>query len=150
MASKPWAGRPTPGFKRQPDSFDERAAFIFEGIGADETIGDFGLSIGGAAGDEMDRIDFSLGSPPHTLLLASASGYSKHYIPVIEDHLELQEAVMREQFALVRADMVFHETMNGGAVFSAGAISWCGSLSHNVYENNVSRITENVLRRFLT
>ena len=59
---------PTPGFKRQPGSFDQRAAFIFEGIGPDETIGDFGLSIGGAAGDELDRIDFALGSPPHTLL----------------------------------------------------------------------------------
>jgi N,N-dimethylformamidase len=39
--------------------------------------------------------------------------------------------------------------MNGGAVFSSGAISWCGSLSHNGYDNNVSRITENVLRKFL-
>ena len=98
----------------------------------------------------MDRIDFALGSPPHTLLLASASGYNKHYLPVIEDHLELQETVMREQFALVRADMVYFETSNGGAVFSAGAISWCGSLSHNGYDNNVSRITENVLRKFLS
>jgi N,N-dimethylformamidase len=141
---------PTPGFKRQSGSFDRRAAFIFEGIGPDETIGNFGLSIGGAAGDELDRIDFALGSPPHTLLLASASGYNEHFIPVIEDHLELQEMVIREQFALVRADMVFYETKNGGAVFSCGAISWCGSLSHNRYENNVSRITENVLRNFLS
>jgi N,N-dimethylformamidase len=46
--------------------------------------------------------------------------------------------------------MVFYETKNGGAVFSCGAISWCGSLSHNRYENNVSRITENVLRNFLS
>jgi N,N-dimethylformamidase len=33
-------------------------------------------------------------------------------------------------------------------VFSTGSIAWCGSLSHNGYDNNVSRITENVLRRF--
>jgi N,N-dimethylformamidase len=45
--------------------------------------------------------------------------------------------------------MMFYETPQGGAVFSTGAISWCGSLSHNAYDNNVSRITENVLRRFL-
>ena len=38
---------------------------------------------------------------------------------------------------------------NGGAVFSTGSIAWCGSLSHNDYDNNVSRITENVLRRFV-
>jgi hypothetical protein len=38
----------------------------------------------------------------------------------------------------------------GGAVFSVGSISWCGSLPINAFENNVSRITENVLRRFMT
>jgi N,N-dimethylformamidase len=27
-------------------------------------------------------------------------------------------------------------------------MTWCGSLSHNDYDNNVSRITANVLRRF--
>ena len=37
----------------------------------------------------------------------------------------------------------------GGAVFSTGSIAWCGSLSHNGYDNNVARITGNVLRRFL-
>ena len=37
---------------------------------------------------------------------------------------------------------------SGGAVFSVGSISWCGSLAVNGFDNNVSRITENVLRRF--
>jgi N,N-dimethylformamidase len=50
--------------------------------------------------------------------------------------------------ALVHADMVFFEYPNGGAVFSTGAIAYAGSLSYNNYTNNVSRITENVLRRF--
>ena len=49
---------------------------------------------------------------------------------------------------MVRADMVFFETANGGAVFGVGSMAWCGSLSHNRYDNNVSRITRNVLRRF--
>jgi N,N-dimethylformamidase len=44
--------------------------------------------------------------------------------------------------------MVFLEYPNGGAVFSSSAIAWCGSLSYNNSINNVSRITENVLRRF--
>ena len=48
----------------------------------------------------------------------------------------------------VHADMVFFETANGGAVFSVGSISFCGCLSYDGYDNNVSRITENVLRRF--
>ena len=48
-----------------------------------------------------------------------------------------------------RQDLVFFETPNGGAVFSTGSIAWAGSLAHNGYDNNVSRLTENVLRRFL-
>ena len=49
----------------------------------------------------------------------------------------------------MRADLAFFETGQGGAVFSVSSIAWCGSLSHANYVNNVSRITENVLRRFL-
>jgi N,N-dimethylformamidase len=52
------------------------------------------------------------------------------------------------QSDLVRADLVFFEMPAGGAVFSTGSIAWIGSLSHNGHDNNVSRITENVLRRF--
>ena len=49
----------------------------------------------------------------------------------------------------VRADMVFFEGPKGGAVFSTGSIAWATSLCHRNADNNVSRITENVLRRFL-
>jgi N,N-dimethylformamidase len=45
--------------------------------------------------------------------------------------------------------MTFFETNGGGAVFSTGSITFCGSLPANGFENNISRITENVLRRFL-
>ena len=45
--------------------------------------------------------------------------------------------------------MVFFETPDGGGVFSVSSISYAGSLAHNGYNNNISRITENVLRRFL-
>jgi N,N-dimethylformamidase len=31
-----------------------------------------------------------------------------------------------------------------------GSINWCGSLPYNNFDNNVSRLTENVLRRFMT
>jgi N,N-dimethylformamidase len=50
---------------------------------------------------------------------------------------------------LVRADITFHETQNGGAVWSTGSIAWAGSLAHNNYQNNVSRMTKNVLKRFV-
>ena len=40
----------------------------------------------------------------------------------------------------VRADMVYFETPNDGAVFSVGSINWLGSLSHNDYDNNAARM----------
>ena len=49
---------------------------------------------------------------------------------------------------LIRSDLVFYETPNGGAVFAFSSIAWCGSLLHNNYDNNVSRLTKNVLARF--
>ena len=49
----------------------------------------------------------------------------------------------------IRADMTFFETPGGGAVFSVSSIAWGASLPENGYDNNVARITENVIRRFL-
>lgn len=141
----------SPGYARTPASGDPRAAFIFEGVGDHEIIGDFGLAMGGAAGDELDRFDFELGTPPHALLLASSTGHNHHYQQVIEDipQLKSERLYGGSTHPPIRADMVYFETARGGAVFGVGSISWCGSLSHNNYDNNVSRITENVLKEFL-
>src|SRR5581483_1898971 len=113
-------------------------------------IGDFGLVMGGASGDEIDRLDYALGSPPHTLLLASSTGHSDYYQFVIEDRRSTLPGQGGTTNPLVRSDMTFFETAHGGAVFSVGSINWCGSLSHNGYDNNVSRLTRNVLNRFMT
>ena len=141
----------SPGYARTSAGCDPRAAFIFEGVGKREIIGDFGLAMGGAAGDELDRLDFELGTPPHALLVASSTGHNHHYQQVIEDipQLKSERLYGGSTHPPIRADMVYFETARGGAVFSVGSMSWCGSLSHNDYENNVSRITENVLRKFL-
>ncbi|MFO1060314.1 MAG: LamG domain-containing protein [Dongiaceae bacterium] len=136
-------------YKRKPDSFDPRAAFIFEGVGKDEIIGDFGLIGDGAAGLELDRADRLLGTPPNALVLASSEGHTDIYLVVCEELLINYPATSGSQSDLVRADMVFYETPSGGAVFSSSSIAWAGSLSHNGYDNNVSRITGNVLKRFL-
>jgi len=45
--------------------------------------------------------------------------------------------------------MVFFETPGGGAVFSTGSIAFAGSLSPNDYQNNASRVVDNVVKRFL-
>jgi N,N-dimethylformamidase len=68
---------------------------------------------------------------------------------MIEEMSHTHSAITGETCPFVRADMVFYETLNGGAVFSTSSIAWAGSLAHHGYDNNVSRITENVIRRFL-
>ena len=135
-------------FNRTEESFDPRAAFIFDGIGADEKIGDFGVLGGGAAGWEIDRADMALGTPPHALIVATATDFTSAYHWVKEELTHTHSANTGQTSPMVRCDMVFYETPKGGAVFSSSSIAWAGALSHNDYDNNVSRISENVIRRF--
>ena len=135
-------------YRRMPDAADPRAAWIFDGI-EDEIIGDFGLSGGGAAGFELDRADAALGTPQNALILARSEGHQSHFGAVLEELLSHLASVNGERpQALIRAEIVYFETVAGGAVFSTGSITFCGSLSFNGYDNNVSRMLENVLRRF--
>ncbi len=136
-------------YRRQPGSFDPRAAFVFEGVGKDEIIGDFGRVGGGAAGMELDAVDRNLGSPPHTLILATSENHTNVYLMVPEEILSTLPALSGIDCPSVRADMTFFETPKGGAVFSTSSISWAGSLNHQGGKNNVARITANVLKRFL-
>ncbi len=136
-------------YRRTPGSFDPRAAFIFEGIGPDEVIGDFGLVGDGAAGVEIDRHDRALGTPAHALVVARSQGLSRSYMPAPEEQPYLHPAMAGDENARVCAEMVFFEAPRGGAVFATGSIAWATSLCHQGYANNVARITENVLRRFL-
>ena len=134
-------------FRRQPGSFDPRAAFIFEGIGPTELIGDNPslARVYGAGGNEVDRYDISLGTPAHALLLATTERMAPTYVHVVEEIPIMNNGPLAD---LVKGDLVFFEYPKGGAVFSASSISWCGSLSNNNYTNTVSRLTENVLKRF--
>lgn len=134
-------------YRRTPESRDPRASFIFEGI-EEEIIGNFGSSGGGAAGDEIDRADIRLGTPPHTLVLARSEGHTRYYSLVPEEIMYSHPTVNGQEAENCRADLIFYECLNGGAVFSTGSITWGASLAHQGYENNVSKITENVLRRF--
>lgn len=139
---------PAVSYRRNPDSFDPRAAFIFDGVGEDEPIGDFGLVLGGAAGHEVDRSDVALGTAPDALVLATATGLSDLYQHCVEEMFTTDPKQGGTVNPDVRAEMVYTKGPSGGAVFSVGSITWCGALSHDGYDNNVSRITGNVLRRF--
>lgn len=76
---------------------------------------------GGASGHEMDRI--SRYAPEGTKLLAKG--------------LNPEDG---------GAEMAYYETASGGAVFAASSITWPASL---LVDTHVSRITANVLTRFL-
>ena len=104
---------------------------------------------GGAAGLEVDRSGSDVGTPPNAYFLARSENHTNTYLIVPEEFLETAPGLGAEENVLARADIVFFTMPNNGAVFSVGSISWAGSLSHDGYQNNVSQITENVLKRFL-
>ncbi|MGW3469480.1 N,N-dimethylformamidase beta subunit family domain-containing protein [Saccharopolyspora sp. NPDC000995] len=135
-------------YYRRPESCDPRVAFMFEGID-DEVLGDFGLIGGGAAGLELDRVDPLLGTPAHALVVASSAGHSDVYMVTNDEILVNAPTYTGTTSDLVRADMTFFETPSGGAVFSASSIAFSGSLSHADYDNNISQLVRNVVKRFL-
>jgi N,N-dimethylformamidase len=135
-------------YRATPAASSSRAAFIFNGVNLDQSIGDQGKTLGGAAGFEIDRCDPSLGTPPHALSLAMARGYSSSYQAAVEETLVTESLDGDSASARVHSDMVYFECANGGAVFSVGSIAWCGALGANADHNPVSRITGNVLRAF--
>lgn len=132
-------------YATQAAARDPRAAFVFEGVEA-EVFGDHGR-LGGAAAEEIDRFDPRLGSPPHALVLATADRFAPDMLKTKEEFLATVPPDPADPD--VRADVVFFETPRGGAVFSTGSIGWAGSLAHRDHVNDVSRVTENVVRRFL-
>ncbi len=132
-------------YERQGGADDPRAAFALAGVAAGP-IGDFGSIGGGAAGEEIDRWDTRDGTPIHALVLARAANFGGDMLRTKEDFLSTMPQFDDPN---VRADMVFFECPEGGAVFSTGSIAWVSSLAHDGYANNVAQITANVLRRFL-
>jgi N,N-dimethylformamidase len=142
------SGRP---YTRTPNSFRPEVAFIFAGIGPNEPIGDFYnfyYPAGGAAGDELDRADYTLGTPANTLVVAKATGFSDGYQYVVEELNQSDSQESGDVNPLVEADMAYTKFLGGGAVFTVGSIAWDSSLLVNNSTNNVSRITDNVLRTF--
>jgi N,N-dimethylformamidase len=133
-------------YRFQPGAHDARVAFMFDGVVADGTFGDHGTQGRGAAGEEIDRWDVRLGSPHHAVVVASSE---RHKPGMLRAKEELHMMIAPSADSQVRADLTFFETPAGGAVFSTGSISYAGSLSTNRYDNDVARLTHNVLVRFI-
>ena len=132
------------------DVRNSRAAWILEGITSD-TIGGHGLSGHGAAGFELDRADKSLGTPKHAVVIAASEGHEPEapWVLVPEERLTHLTTIPGETDGeLIRSDIVFFETEGGGAVFSVGSITFCGSLLTNGGDNDIAQLVCNVLDRF--
>lgn len=130
------------------DAHDPRVDWIFEGVDRGEPLGDYGLIGDGAAGQEVDRYDLALGTPPHALLLGSSYGHTYYDMLVPEDQFFPHAGMNGVEHPLIRTDLVYFTTPNGGAMFAASSMTWSTSLPHDDYDNGVSRVTANVLRRF--
>jgi len=135
-------------YRRTAASYDTAHAWIFEGV-AGEILGDYGLSGGGAAGFELDRADPGLGTPEQTVILARSEDPPASFVTVPEEILSRFTTISGEDpDSLRRGEIVYFELPGGGAVFSTGSITYCGSLWQDAFDGAISRLTENVLRRF--
>ncbi len=136
-------------YRRFPASYEPRFAWMFDGI-EEEVLGDYGLSGGGAAGFELDRSDPMLGTPEGTVILARSEDPLPSFLTVPEELLSNTASINGEKIEdLARGEIVYFDTPSGGAVFSVGSITFCGSLWRNGFEGPISRLLENVVRRFI-
>ena len=92
-----------------------------------------------------DSANLKRGTPRHALIVATSENIKWPYDASGEGLVDWR---YRLNVKGPKADIVFYETPNGGAVFSVGSMGWRASLNHNGFKNNVSQMTGNVLRRF--
>jgi N,N-dimethylformamidase len=127
-----------------------RVAFMregLEGVAAPGIVfGEHGLMGGGAAGHELDRADTKLGTPPHAIVIAGAVVTDPTFQPVNEERRDHTWPGKREE--IIRSDLTFFETAQGGAVFSVGSMCFIGALPVNGYDNAAAALIENIVRRF--
>jgi N,N-dimethylformamidase len=131
-----------------PDSYHRTVSWITQGVEG-ELIGDEGLAYGGAAGVELDRYDLSLGTPPHTKIIASSGGHSDNYVLVTEELLYAYSGLVGTLDYRIRSDMTYFTAPNDGAVFSTGSIAYGSALPVNGYRNAASRVLKNVVDQFI-
>ena len=140
-------------YRRTPESFQPEFAWLFEGVGTgspEDSIGDFGLSGGGAAGFELDQAAADLGTPDYVSVVAVSHGHDPSFRHMPEELLTWDRLLGKpRKHGGICANMVCGVSPTGGGIFASGSICFAGSLSHNRYDNDVSRIVENFLRRFI-
>lgn len=129
----------------EPDARSGPAAFALEGITSD-IVGAHGWLGGGAAGQEIDRVDSRLSDISQTYILARSAGHPESMLRTKE---ELLSTILPFEDPNAKAHLALRVAGEMGAIFSVGSMAWAGSLATNGFDNDVAKITSNVLNRFL-
>lgn len=124
------------GYVRTAEGRDSRWAWVFDGV-ADEPFGETALTLGHAAGYEMDVVPERLPGDLLSETVRLARARDSSFFGLRRLNLE------------IASDLAIGLAPNGGAVFSAGSVSWGSALSADGYRGPVGTITGNVLRRML-
>lgn len=137
-------------FDRSKASDSPAGAWVYDGVSKRTGIGDLPSlqSPGGPMGEEVDRVDYALGTPASALVLGTSQPFGEEYLHVVEENNSSSLAEGGNVNPLVRGDVTLVYYPNGGAVFSAASMVWSGSFFHNNYNNDMTRISENVLNKF--
>ena len=125
------------GFEKDPATGKPHAILGAEGFG------------GGASGDEIDRLDFALGTPSNAVMLGTSVGHDDSFGLFNEEIMYPMVNTTGTLSKKIRSDLIIFKTSGGGHVFSVGSINWYSSLGWDGYENNVARLTWNVIKRFM-
>jgi N,N-dimethylformamidase len=124
------------------------AAWALAGV-EESDFGRYG-TMGGAAGTEIDAVDPLLGTPDATQVIATSAGHSDNMLEARENFNMTSRILGGARNPKIHSDIVIVPRENEGAVFSTGSISFSGSLSHDGWDNDVSRLLGNVFDRFVS
>ena len=130
----------------------DRWSWVFEGVSGDVFGAGPALVLGhGAAGFEIDRADAAAGTPEHTVVLASADGFTDAYQTAIERTTAIAPwHGGSDPRSGLRADMTITPQPHGGAVFAVGSIAYASTLCFADMQCDTARILANVIDAFLS
>lgn len=138
------------GYRRTAESREPDVSWLFDNV-SEETFGDYGLSGGGAAGFELDQVDAALGTPEGAVVIAVSEKHGPSFKESPEEILTWTlPGITNRPYPGIRAHMAYTPPKDGyGSIFASGSITFLGSLSHNNYDNAVSRILSNYISKCL-
>jgi N,N-dimethylformamidase len=135
-------------YRKMPDAWHRTVSWITDGVEG-EIIGDQGLAYGAAGGIELDRYDLSLGTPPHTKIVAATGGHSDNYVLVTEELLYAYAGLVGSLDYRIRGDMTYFTAPKDGAVFCTGSIGYGQALPANGFNNSAAKVLANVVEAFI-